>query len=99
MSAELSLLTYAEVAERLRISKAQVRRLVRAGRLKVARFGLSARADRVHPEDLAAFINASRQVQACPSPSAGIRGRSPSVMTVKSIVDLLETGPALRQVK
>lgn len=99
MNTEVRLLTYAEVAERLRISKAQVRRLVRAGRLKVARFGLSARADRVHPEDLAAFINASRQVQACPSPSAGIRGRSPSVMTVKSIVDLLETGTALRQVK
>lgn len=99
MTAELSLLTYAEVAQRLRMSKSQVRRMVKAGRLQVMRFGLSAKADRVHPDDLAAFINASRQVQACPSPSVATPGRSLSVTTGRSIVDLLGSGPSLKRVK
>lgn len=59
-----TLLTLAEVAERLRVSRPTVHRLAASGRLPVVRFG---RAVRVRPEDLAAMLAAS---VAAPDPAA-----------------------------
>jgi excisionase family DNA binding protein len=50
---EKRLLTLDDVCDRLQVSDATIRRLVRDGDLKVVRIG---RAVRVRPEDLDAFI-------------------------------------------
>lgn len=54
------LLTLDEVCDRLQVSEATARRLVRDGDLKVVRIG---RAVRVRPEDLDEFIEARLTVE------------------------------------
>ena len=56
----MDLLTIQEAADRLRCSTKTIRRAIDAGRLRVVRLGESARSDRIHPDDLAAFVNVSR---------------------------------------
>lgn len=99
MSVELRLMTMQEAADAMRVSKATAIRLAKAGKLKVVPLGLSARAWRVHPADLEALINTSRQAPKCLSASAATRGRSLSVTKGKSIADLLATGQKPRLVR
>lgn len=60
----MTLLTKADVAACLKISKPTVHRLIAAGRLRVVRVGRSVR---VSPDDLAAFIDSAK---AAPDPDA-----------------------------
>ena len=78
----MKLLTVAEVALELRCSAKQVRRIIGAGDLPTLRLGLSGKSDRVHPDDLGAFL-ARRE---CRSRSGRVRGRSQFAMEAKSIV-------------
>ena len=66
------LLTIRQAAEHLACSPKMVRRAIDRGELKCVRIGESARSDRIHPEDLEAFITTKR----------GRRGRR--IDTVKS---------------
>ena len=97
----MTLMTIAEASAQLRVSRSTVRRLINAGQLRAVRLGLSGRSDRVHPDDLNSYINAHRraQVLACPSTNAATPGKSPSVGTGRSIVDLLGTGRGIKRVK
>ena len=52
------LLTLQQVADRLQVSMSTVRRLVDAGKLKTVRIGRNLR---VRPEDLAVYIEESKQ--------------------------------------
>jgi excisionase family DNA binding protein len=52
-AADKQLLTLEDACERLQVSEATIRRLVKDGELRVVRIG---RAIRVRPEDLDAFI-------------------------------------------
>jgi excisionase family DNA binding protein len=52
------LLTLQQVADRLQVSMSTVRRLVDSGKLKAVRIGRNLR---VRPEDLAVYIEASKQ--------------------------------------
>lgn len=52
-----TLLTTSHVAELLGVSERHVRNLIAAGDLKACRFGRSVR---IHPDDLAAYIDAAR---------------------------------------
>lgn len=57
------LLTVAEVADQLQCSVKQMRRIIDAGQLNVVRLGLSARSDRIHPDDLCAYIDSQRRAR------------------------------------
>lgn len=94
------LLTLAEAANKLACSKATVIRLVKAGKLTTVQLGLSLKGDRVHPDDLEAFIrNARREKKGCRSASAETRGKSLSVGMGRSIVDLVAIGRGIRPEK
>src|SRR5581483_70821 len=101
MSALEQLMTLAETAQHLRVSKATVIRLVKAGKLRTVRLGLSAKADRVHPDDLAAFVNENRRERKCRSTTVktAASGKLSSTTPAKSIVDLLGAGPKLKLVR
>jgi len=90
MTTALRLLTMNQVADLLGTSKSSAIRLAKAGKLKVVPLGLSARSWRVHPADLDAFINQSRQT--CPSTNATARIKLSSGTPARSIADLLATG-------
>ncbi len=55
------LLTVAEVAARLRLSRTFVYQLINSGRLKACRFGVKGGAIRVLEEDLTAYTEDSRE--------------------------------------
>jgi hypothetical protein len=63
-----SLLTFQQAAERSGCCPKMLRRAVSSGDLAVIRLGSSAKSDRIHPDDLAAFW-ASRRYAAPPSPT------------------------------
>lgn len=85
------LLTVSEAAEQLRCSVKQLRRIIDSGALQVVRLGLSARSDRVHPDDLRAYIDSQRRTRpkTCQFTSVGVRGGLPSLSADKELEDRL----------
>lgn len=98
MTAEHALLTVREVAQQLRCHERQVRRIINAGKLRAVRLGLSARSDRIHPDDLHQFIQGERKPQWL-SEKEAMRGSSLSATREGSIVALLATGREIRRRK
>jgi excisionase family DNA binding protein len=62
------LLTVAQAAEMLAVCRKTLRRAIDRGELPVVRLGETARADRIHPNDLENYINKLRRARpTCPS--------------------------------
>ena len=63
MSAAEKLLTFREAAQQCECSPRMLRRQADSGELATVRLGSSAKSDRIHPADLAAFIARRRRCQ------------------------------------
>lgn len=81
------LLTIRQAAEKLAVSPKTIRRAIDSGRLKVRRLGQSAKSERIHPNDLEAFLDSCLYTR-----EAGYGGP-----TSRSVVDALDglLGPAI----
>ena len=90
----MQLLTISETAKRLSCSTRMVRRLVATGRLRVVRLGETARSDRVHPDDLEAFVQVRRgEIAPCRSENAVLSGKLTSRTKDVELEKLLGMGP------
>lgn len=93
MSAAERLMTLAQAAEASGCSARTLRRAIDSGDLAAVRLGVSAKSDRIHPADLAAFW-ARRKTKPCQSPSVPTPGtiKSPSASVDERLARLLATG-------
>ena len=85
------LLTIAQAAQQLAVCAKTLRRAIDRGELPVVRLGETARADRIHPDDLENYINKLRRARPlCPSVNVVEFGSWTSISGDSELSDLLD---------
>ncbi|WP_425604246.1 helix-turn-helix domain-containing protein [Stenotrophomonas sepilia] len=87
------LLTLAQAAEHCACHPRTLRRAIDIGELVACRLGQGPKSDRIHPLDLAAWLDKCRAKTVCPSPSAPmVTIKLQSDTAEERIARLLDTG-------
>jgi len=88
-------MTLAQAAEHRACHPRTLRRAINIGKLATCRLGQGPKSDRIHPVDLAAWLDRCRAKTLCPSPSVPMGTiKSPSDKANERIARLLATGPS-----